>query len=134
MQNGKVLDELVAFERALISAYVTHDRGVLERLLAPEYIHTNYVGGRTTKRQEIDEFYTPGRFKLTSGDIANPTVQVLDGSAVLWADLIWRGATYAPPGRDPIDLSGTYAITRTYRHSAQGWLAVASHASRKPRA
>ena len=131
-RGSDVTAQLVGVEREMIDAYVKGDASVLEHDLAPDYIHTNLYGTRTDKRQEIEEFYTPGRFKLAGGEVSNATARRYGAIAVLWADITWRGATYVPPGRKPVDLSGVYGVTRVYRKSAGRWRVVASHASRRP--
>jgi len=129
--NAQLTDELVRLERARLSAYVSGDRAVLEQALAPEYVHTNLYGQRTSKRQEIEEFYDSGRFKLGGGDIRNATVRRYGPVAILLADVTWTGASYAVPDRTSVDLSGTYSITRVYVLKGRRWLVVSSHASRQ---
>jgi hypothetical protein len=135
-QSGDVLQdvttELLRWEDQVIAALVRGDSTVLQRDFAPESIHTNFVGGRSDKHQEIYEFYAPDRFKLEGGDIANPLVRVYGQVAILWADLTWRGATYTPPGHAPLDLSGVYAVTHVFRRGGDRWLLVTAHASRRP--
>jgi hypothetical protein len=128
----KLTAELLRLEREMLDAFVSGDAAVLERDLAPDYVHTNFIGGRTDKHQEIYEFYAPGRFKLQGGDVANPTVRDYGEVAIFWADVTWRGATYTPPGRSPIDLSGVYAVTNVFHRSGERWLLAAAHASRRP--
>lgn len=123
--------QLVQLEKERLDAYVHHDAAVLERDLAPEYVHTNLYGTRTNKREEIAEFYVSGRFKLAGGDIAHPVVHRYGDVAVLQADVTWTGASYTPENGQSVDLSGVYGITRVYRKSAGRWLVVASHASRQ---
>jgi hypothetical protein len=129
---SNLTDQLVQLEKERLDAYVHQDAGALERDLAPEYVHTNLYGTRTNKHEEIAGFYTSGRLKLTSGDIAHPVVHLYGDVAVLLADITWTGASYTPENRPPVDLSGVYSITRVYVKSGGRWLVVASHASRRP--
>jgi len=129
--NAQLVDALVRLERERLSAYVSGDRAVLEQALAPEYVHTNLYGQRTSKRQEIDEFFDSGRFKLGGGDISNATVRRYGPVAILLADVTWTGASYVVPNGTSVDLSGTYSITRVYVLKGRRWLVVSSHASRQ---
>jgi len=129
--ESDLTDQLVRLERERLNAYVRHDAPVLERDLAPEYVHINLYGTRTNKSEEIAEFYISGRFTLAGGDIAHPVVHRYGEVAVLQADVTWTGASYKPDNGQAVDLSGVYSITRIYAQSGGRWLVVASHASRQ---
>jgi hypothetical protein len=99
--------------------------------LADEYVHTNLVGQRETKDQEIAEFSPGGAFSLLAGQVDRGVARRYGEVAVLRADVRWVGATYKPPGQPAIDVSGEYSVTRLYVRRAGRWQLAASHASRQ---
>jgi hypothetical protein len=55
--DGQQLEQkqqLINLERELQSAYVRHDPGILERVLADDYLMANSRGSSSTKRQQIE--------------------------------------------------------------------------------
>ena len=124
--------QLLAIERDNIHAYVTHDTARLDRNLAAEYVHTNLIGQRETKGEEIAEFKPGGAFTLAAGTIDHAVARRYGDVAVLRADVRWTGASYRPPDRPAVDVSGVYSVTRTYVWRDGRWQLAASHASRQP--
>lgn len=130
---GDLTDALMAVEGAVIRAYVTRDTPALARILADEYVHTNFIGQRETKAEEIAEFGPGGAFTLQAATIDHGVARRYGNIAILCADVHWIEATYRPAGRAAIDVSGDYSVSRVYIWRAGRWQLLSSHASRLPR-
>jgi hypothetical protein len=130
--NTDLPTQLLMIEQSILHAYITRDTRELSHHLASEYVHTNLVGQRETKAQELAEFAPGGAFSVRNGSVDHPVAIRYGHVAVLRADVHWIGATYTPAGRPAIDVSGDYSVTRVYVWRSDRWQLAASHASRQP--
>jgi hypothetical protein len=124
-------EELIALEERRQDAYVSGDRAELALQFAEEYVHTNLRGGRTDKPAEL-AFYTPGRFRLKTGQIDDVAAHQYGDVATMIATVTWVGAEYRPNPATIIDLSGRYSVSRVYVRRDGRWQLALSHASQIP--
>jgi len=117
--------QLEDIQQQLIKAWVTHDRSILERLLAPEWVVT-HVDGRMSTREEILRDFDTGSNRLLEGQVDDVNVRIFDGFAVV------TGRSHARGEYKGQKYDVTLRFTDVFAHRNQQWLAVASHATRIP--
>ena len=123
-QNDPIFMQIMTLERERMQAYVDQDLDYLASSFAEEYLHTNLVGGTTTKQQELD-FYGTSEFTLESGNVGAFRMNKYGDVVVATGQVTWTGARYRNA-----DLSGDFRVTRAYVMRGGKWLLVASHASK----
>jgi len=116
-------EQLEAIQHQLVHAWVTRDRSILDRLLAPEWMVT-HADGRLSSRQEILRDFDTGSNRLLAGEIDDILVRLFDGCAVVTGRTHARGEYKGHP------YNVTLRFTDTFLRRTQGWQAVASHATR----
>jgi hypothetical protein len=115
--------QLEDIQKELVRAWVTHDRSILDRLLAPEWMVTQ-ADGRLSSREEILRDFDTGSNRLLEGKIDEILVRLFDGCAVVTGRTHARGEYKG----HPYDV--LLRFTDTFLRRSPGWQAVASHATR----
>jgi hypothetical protein len=115
--------QLEDIQQLLVHAWVTRDRSILDRLLAPEWMVTQ-ADGRLSSREEILRDFDTGSNRLLEGKIDDIRVRLFDGCAVVTGRTHARGEYKGHP-YDVI-----LRFTDTFLRRPSGWQAVASHATR----
>lgn len=123
-QDDPVFTTIMTLERERMQAYVEQDLEYLASSFAEEYLHTNLVGGTTTKQQELD-FYGTSDFTLESGDVGPFRMHQYSDVVVATGQVSWTGARYRNA-----DLSGDFRVSRVYVLRDGKWLLATSHASK----
>jgi len=59
---------LEAIQRELVRAWITHDRSILDRLLAPDWMVT-HADGRMSAREEVLREFDSGGNRLLEGRV-----------------------------------------------------------------
>ena len=113
---------LEGIEQELVRAWITHDRSILDRLLAPEWMVT-HADGRMSTREEVLRESDSGGNRLLEGRVEDVRVRVFDGFAVV------TGRTYARGEYKGHPYDVTLRFTDVFVRR-EGWQAVASHACR----
>jgi hypothetical protein len=119
-EDRKLLEDI---QQQLVRAWVTHDRSILDRLLAPEWMVTQ-ADGRLSSRQDILRDFDTGSNRLLDGNIDDIRVRLFDNFAVVTGRTQARGEYKG----HPYDV--TLRFTDVFLRRPQGWQAVASHATR----
>jgi Domain of unknown function (DUF4440) len=115
--------QLEDIQQQLIRAWVTHDRSILERLLAPEWMVT-HADGRMSTREEVLGDFDSGANHLLEGHIDDIKVRLFEGFAVV------TGRTHALGEYKGQKYDVTLRFTDVFIRRGPGWQAVASHATR----
>ena len=117
--------QLEDIQQLLIRAWVTRDRSILERLLAPEWRVTR-VDGRVSTRDEVLRDFDTGANRLLEGQVDDLSVRTFDACAVV------TGRTHARGEYNGQPYDVTLRFTDVFLRRNQQWQAVASHATRLP--
>ena len=115
--------QLEDIQQQLIRAWVTRDRSILERLLAPEWRVTR-VDGRVSTRDEVLRDFDTGANRLLEGQVDDLSVRTFDACAVV------TGRTHARGEYNGQPYDVTLRFTDVFLRRNQQWQAVASHATR----
>ena len=114
---------LEAIQQELVRAWLTRDRSILDRLLAPEWTVT-HADGRISTREEVLREFDSGGNRLLEGRVEDIKVRVFDDCAVVIGRTYARGE-YKGHGYDV-----TLRFTDVFVRRGGEWQAVASHACR----
>jgi Domain of unknown function (DUF4440) len=115
--------QLEDIQQQLVKAWITHERSILERLLAPEWRVTRSDGRISTREEVLREFDT-GANRLQGGKIDDILVRTFGDVAVVTGRTQARGE-YAGQSYDV-----TLRFTDVFVRRNGQWQAVASHATR----
>jgi hypothetical protein len=110
-------------QQDLVKAWITHDRSILERLLAPEWIVT-HTDGRISSREDVLRDFDTGANRILEGRVDEVKVQMLNGVAVV------HGRTHARGEYKEHSYDVVLRFTDVFVRRNEQWQAVASHASR----
>ena len=117
-------EQVRALQNDLIKAYINHDIGEIDRILADDYTFVSDQGEVETKGQVIANFKAGGDRTITVYEVHDPHIRVYGDAAVM----VYRyTSTETYKGRDD---SGNYVITRVFVRSAGGWRIVSGHETR----
>lgn len=114
--------QLENIQQQLVKAWVTRDRSILERLLAPDWKVT-HTDGRMSSREEILRDFETGANRLLEGHVDDLNVRSFDSFAIV------TGRTHARGEYRGRSYDVTLHFTDVFARCPQGWQAVASHAS-----
>jgi Domain of unknown function (DUF4440) len=117
--------QLEDIQQQLVKAWVTRERSILERLLAPGWRVTR-ADGRVSTRDDVLREFDSGTNRLREGKVDDILVRTFGDFAVVTGRTQARGE-YAGQAYD-VTLRFTDAFVR---RNGQ-WQAVASHATRIP--
>jgi uncharacterized protein DUF4440 len=115
--------ELEDIQQQLVRAWVTRDRSLIDRLLAPDWMVT-LADGRVSTREEVLREFDTGGNRLLEGQVEDISVRTFDGFAIVTGRSRARGE-YKGQKYDV-----TLRFTDVFVHRDQQWQAVASHATR----
>jgi len=118
-----VRQELEEIQQQLVKAWVTRDRSLIERLLAPEWMVT-HPDGRVSSREQVLREFDSGDNRLLAGRIDDLNVRTFEGFAIVNGRSHARGEYKGQPY--DVTLRFTDVFVRRHRQ----WQAVSSHASR----
>jgi ketosteroid isomerase-like protein len=122
-QAGSVEQELIKLENTWNDALVKKDLASVNKILADDYIATDYDGIVSTKAQEMENLKS-GESVVTSALTDDVKVRVYGDAAVV--TFRWTSkATFK--GKDT---SGQYRWTDTWVKLAGRWQCVAAHGSK----
>jgi uncharacterized protein DUF4440 len=116
-------NQLQEIQQQLVKAWITRDRSILERLLAPEWMVTHADGRISTREQILREFDT-GANRLIEGQVEDINVRLFDGFAIV------IGRTHARGEYERQQYDVTLRFTDVFARRNRQWQAVASHATR----
>ena len=117
-------EQVKHLQSQLIEAYIQHDSGVLDRVLADDYTFTNDRGEIETKQQVMANFKAGGERTITSYEIHDPRVRVYGDAAVMFYGYTSKEQY---KGRDD---GGSFRITRVFVRQDGRWRIVAGHETR----
>lgn len=123
-RQTRISADICKLESELDQAMVARDIAFLTTLLADEYMHTNFIGGTTDKKAELEFFASPD-LVLKRASIDSCNVRVYRNVAVATGVNNWAEASYRSG-----DISGLYRFTAVYLLRNKRWQIVASHASK----
>jgi hypothetical protein len=115
--------QLEDIQHQLVNAWITHERSILERLLAPEWRVTR-ADGRISTRDEVLREFDTGANRLQGGKIDDILVRAFGDFAIVTGRTQARGE-YAGQAYDV-----TLRFTDVFVRRNGQWRAVASHATR----
>ena len=122
--QARISADICKLETEFDNAIIARDNAFLSALLADEYQHTNYMGGITDKKAELNFFASP-EFALKQASIDACSVRVYGHIAIATGVNNWTEASLR--GRD---LSGLYRFTTVYLFRRSHWQIVVAHASK----
>jgi len=123
-QTESAEQELIRLENNWNDAIVKHDWAFFDRILAEDYISTNFDGSVGTKADFL-EFLKSGESGMASSIVNDTKVRIYGDAAVVTGRLTTVRELYQ--GKD---LSGRYRFTDTWVKRAGQWQCVAEHVSR----
>lgn len=115
--------ELIELQQRLVQAWLTGDRTMVERLIAPEWISTGPDGSTTDRATVLAQVFETAVHKIRGLEIDDVKVRAFGDAAVV------TGRTH---GLGEFEGSGYDVIIRftdTFVRREGRWQAVASHAS-----
>jgi len=115
--------QLEEIQQQLVKAWVTHERSILERLLAPEWRVTR-ADGRVSTRDDVLREFDSGANRLREGKVDDILVRTFGDFAMVTGRTQARGE-YAGQAYDV-----TLRFTDVFVRRNGNWRAVASHATR----
>jgi hypothetical protein len=115
--------QLEDIQQQLVRAWVTRDRSILDRLLAPEWMVT-HIDGRMSTRADVLRDFDSGANRLLEGRVDDIQVRSFESFAVV------TGLTHARGEFNGHAYDVTLCFTDVFVRRKEGWQAVASHASR----
>ena len=126
--NALVTDDfrrLQEIQQELVRAWLTHDRSILDRLLAPEWMVT-HADGRMSTLEEVMRDFDSGGNRLLEGKVDDVKVRVFENCAIV------TGRTYARGEYKGRSYEVWLRFTDSFVRRGGDWQAVASHACRIP--
>ena len=114
--------QLEDIQQQLARAWITRDRSVIERSLAPDWMVT-HVDGRMSTREEVLREFDSGANRLLECQIDEIRVRMFEGFAIV------TGRTHAYGEYKGQRYDVTLRFTDVFVRRNQQWQAVASHAS-----
>jgi ketosteroid isomerase-like protein len=115
--------EVLAVERAWMTAYRTNDSAALDRILADDYRLTDNSGHVRTKADDLARART-GELHFDAYDLRDVAVRVWGDTAVVTGHAATRGTNAGRP------FANDFAFTDTLARIDGRWRAVAAHVSR----
>jgi ketosteroid isomerase-like protein len=116
---------LEEIQEELVRAWLTHDRSILDRLLAPEWMVIQ-ADGRTSTREGVMLEFDSGGNRLLEGNVDDIKVRVFENCAIV------TGRTYARGEYKGRAYEVRLRFTDSFVRRGGEWQAVASHACRIP--
>jgi hypothetical protein len=116
---------LEEIQQELVRAWLTHERSILDRLLAPEWMVT-HADGRMSTREEVMRDFDSGGNRLLEGKVDDVRVRVFENCAIV------TGRTYARGECKGRAYEVRLRFTDSFVRRGGDWQAVASHACRIP--
>jgi hypothetical protein len=117
---GDVEKELIRMQQLWADAVVNQDGGVMDRILADDFVVTGPTG-HVSSRAELIEMVVGGVSQVDSLEVDNMFVHVYANAAVIFG----RSTYKTRPGR--ADLAGSYRWTNTYIRRGGRWQCVSAH-------
>ena len=110
-------------EQDWVNAEVKADTAAMDRILAADFVFTDYVGQMSTKAQYLAELKS-GATKAESSTINEMKPRIFGDVAIVHGMGTWRGTWKGK------DASGQYRWTGVYQRRGGRWQAVATHVSK----
>jgi hypothetical protein len=101
---------LEEIQEELVRAWLTHDRSILDRLLAPEWMVTQ-ADGRTSTREGVMLEFDSGGNRLLEGNVDDIKVRVFENCAIVTGCTYARGE-YKSSLRSQVAIHGFVCATR----------------------
>lgn len=115
--------ELIELQQILANAWLTGDRAMVERLIAPEWSSTGPDGSTTDRASVLAQVFETGVHKIRDLKIDNVKARVFGDAAVV------TGRTHGIGEFEGSGYDVVIRFTDTFVRREGRWQAVASHAS-----
>jgi uncharacterized protein (TIGR02246 family) len=122
-QTQSVEEEIKKLEKEIGHAWAARDVASYDRILADDYMWTDFDGTVWTKAQDLED--------LKSGTVVNTSYAVDDWKVRVYGDAaVVTGRTTVKETWKGKDVSGQYRYTDTWVKRGGRWQLVASHTSK----
>ena len=115
--------ELIELQQTLAKAWLSHDRAMVERIIAPEWTSTYPDGHMTDRATVLAQVFETGVHRIHGLEIDDIEARVFGDAAVV------TGRTHGVGEFDGTPYDVVIRFTDTFVRRAGRWHAVASHAS-----
>ena len=124
-KSGAIKDEVVLAElqQALAKAWVSADRGTIDRIIAPDWRSTGPDGRMTDRAGVLADVFETRRHRIHRVEIDDVAARVFGDAAVV------TGRTHGVGEVDGTAYDVVIRFTDTFVRREGRWQAVASHAS-----
>lgn len=112
------MSEVERYEQKLKEAMIASDVATLDRLISDDLVFTAFTGQLVTKQEDL-EMHRSGSIKISSLDILDSQVRLLENIAVVIAHVRISGNFNHTPA------SGEFRFTRVWHMQPEGWQIVA---------
>ena len=118
--------ELIELQQTLAKAWLTADRAMVERIIAPEWTSTGPDGSTTDRATVLTQVFETGAHKIRDLKIDDVRARVFGDAAVV------TGRTHGIGEYEGSGYAVVIRFTDTFVRREGRWQAVASHASIVP--
>lgn len=115
--------ELIELQQVLVQAWLTGDRAMLERIIAPEWTSTGLDARTTDRATVLAQVFETGVHQIRDLKIEDVKVRVFGDAAVV------TGLTHGVGEFEGFNYDVYIRFTDTFVRREGRWQAVASHAS-----
>jgi hypothetical protein len=115
--------ELIELQQILAKAWLTRDRAMVERIIAPEWTSTGPDGSTTDRASVLAQVFETSVHKIDNLEIDDVKARVFGHSAVV------TGRTHGVGEFEGFAYDVVIRFTDTFVRREGRWQAVASHAS-----
>jgi len=125
LQHAKMQDEteLIELQQKLAKAWLSRDRAMVERIIAPDWISTYPDGQMTDRAGVLAQIFVTGVHEIHGLKIDDVKARVFGDAAVV------TGRTHGVGAFEGARYEVVIRFTDTFVRRAGQWQAVASHAS-----
>ena len=125
LQHAKMQDEteLIELQQKLAKAWLSRDRAMVERIIAPDWISTYPDGQMTDRAGVLAQVFETGVHEIHGLKIDDVKARVFGDAAVV------TGRTHGVGAFEGTRYEVVIRFTDTFVRRAGQWQAVASHAS-----
>ena len=125
LQHAKMQDEteLIELQQKLATAWLSRDRAMVERIIAPDWISTYPDGQMTDRAGVLAQVFETGVHKIHGLKIDDVKARVFGDAAVV------TGRTHGVGEFEGSSYDVVIRFTDTFVRRGGQWQAVASHAS-----
>ncbi|HEU4507417.1 MAG TPA: nuclear transport factor 2 family protein [Pyrinomonadaceae bacterium] len=115
--------ELIELQQILVKAWLTGDRAMVERIIAPEWTSTGPDGRMTDRATVLAQVFESGVHKIRDLEIDDVKARVYGDAAVV------TGLTHGIGEFEGFNYDVVIRFTDTFVRREGRWQAVVSHAS-----